>query len=99
MGIDKLTSDNITVTTNNFKVSKNTDNNIKIDLVDTNLFSDYRIYLSDNIGDLGKTQIAGNNGWLFQNSSDEKSIYITLIKNSKITRFVFLFFNGNLWSL
>lgn len=86
-----LPSDSITVTANNFIVSRDTDNNIKIDLADTNLFPGYKIYLSDNIGDLGKTQPGGNNGWLLQNSSDEKSIYVTLIKNSKITRFVFFF--------
>lgn len=94
-----LPSDSVTVTANNFKVSNGTDNNIKIDLVDTNLFPGYKVYLSDSIGDLGKTQAGGNNGWSLQNLSDGKYIYITLIKDSKLTRFIFTFLNSKLWSL
>lgn len=93
-----LPSDNVTVIANNFKVSNGTDNNIKIDLADTNLFPGYKVYLSDNIGDLGKTQTG--NGWLFQSLSDNNRIYINLVgADGKLTKFVFRLADDELWTL
>lgn len=95
-----LPSDSVTVTVDNFKVSRNTDNNIKIDLADTNLFPGYKVYLSDNIGDLGKTQAGGNNGWLFQSLSDNNRIYINLVgADGKLTKFVFMLVGDELLTL